>query len=119
MAIETWNILNGEIQFTSNSFVVLTDRDALAQRLEGRIEMFVGEWFLDSTRGIDWTDILSSKPFRTENIDPIIRAALLADPAVTEILELTFTQDNTTRQLAIDFSVRSDVGLVDGGVLKS
>lgn len=116
MGIKTWTITNGEIAFVSNTFVEITDEDALAQRLEGRLTMFQGEWFLDATRGINWPDALATKPFRVRDFSPIIRKALLDDPAVVSITRLDITPNNSTRELTVDFEVASDVGLVEGGV---
>lgn len=119
MAIKAWNIVDGEIQFTSNTFVDITDEDALAQRLEGRIRMQTGEWHLDPLLGINWIDVLGTKPFRAADFEPILRAVILADPAVVSITSLTVTPNNATRELDVQFEVSSDVGLVNGGVLKS
>lgn len=116
MGIKTWDIVNGEISLVNNSFVDVLDRVALAQRLEGKLKMFVGEWFLDLTRGVNWIDILSTKPFRVDDFAPIIRKVLLDDPAVVSITSLDITPNNATRVLTVDFEVASDVGLVEGGV---
>lgn len=116
MGIMTWAIIDKEIQFVDNSFVDVLDEAALAQRLEGRLKMFEGEWFLDENEGVNWIDALSTKPFRLSDFEPIIRSELLSDPAVKDITKLEITPNNATRVLTIDFEVQSDVGLVQGGV---
>ena len=117
MAIQAWQITDGEIEFTNNTFVTITDRDALAQRLEGRIRMMEGEWHLDLLLGINWIDVLGTKPFISQDFEAILRTTILEDPAVISITSLTITP-GTDRSLNIQFEVSSDVGLVNGGVLK-
>lgn len=116
MGITAWDIVDGEISFLNNTFVNITAQAALAQRLEGKLNMFEGEWEFDLTEGIDWPDILSSKPYSNDDVEPVIRETLTSDPAVTGIIELTLTPNNSTRRLVIAFKVSSDVGLVEGGV---
>jgi hypothetical protein len=78
--------------------------------------MFEGEWEFDVTEGIDWPDVLSSKPFSADDVELRVRDTLTSDPAVIKIVELTITPNNLTRRLVITFEVASDVGLVQGGV---
>lgn len=116
MGITAWLITDGEIDFSDNTFTEITGTAALAQRLEGKLEMLEGEWEFDLTEGIDWPDILSSKPYSNDDVEPELRETLSSDPAVTGIIELTLTPNNETRKLEIFFKVSSDVGLVEGGV---
>jgi len=116
MGILDLSVTDKELTFTNNDFATITDEDALAARLEAKLKMFEGEWFLDATLGINWPDALSTKPFRVDDFAAIIRKELGDDPAVTSITSLVITPNNSTRELTITFEVASDVGLVEGGV---
>lgn len=116
MGIKTWKTTNGQIAFVNGILVELTGADALAQRLENRLKLWLGEWFLDTSIGVDWLDILESKPTDTDEIERILREEILKDAAVTEIVDFSVVFDNTNRRATITFSANGDVGLVQGEV---
>jgi len=114
MGIIALKIVGDEIEFADNALTVITDAEALRQRLKNRMLLWLGEWFLAPTVGIDWLDILESKPANLVEVDRRLRAELLSDPAVTGITEYESSFDRSARKLTVSWAVTTDVGLVRG-----
>jgi hypothetical protein len=116
MGILTWQITDGQIDFANNTITELTDGDALAQRIENALKLWLGEWFLEPLEGIDWIDLLEAKPANLAEIERVVRATIEADPAITNIIEYDQTFTRATRSLLITFTADGDTGLVRGEV---
>ena len=58
MSLKTLQMIDGELVIQDGSPVWLTGAKAVRQRLENRLSLWKGDWFLDPELGIDWLDIL-------------------------------------------------------------
>ena len=116
MGILTLKIVDDEIEFANNTLTQITGEDALKQRLENRMLLWLGEWFLEPTEGIDWLDILEAKPPDLPQTEKAIRTELEKDPAVVTVDELTLDFTRADRRLVIEWAVTADLGLVRGEV---
>jgi hypothetical protein len=100
----------GDLLIQANDLVLNSGQTALEQDLASRLRTVRGEWFLDTSVGLPYfEDVFVKKPnlnaFRTE-----LRAAIEATPGVVEVTALDLKLDNSTRQLAITFNARTDLG---------
>lgn len=110
LALDT---LTGDLDLTGGRVNFTQDRaEIIRQRLEARISLFKGTWFLDLTEGVDWLSIIGSKD--TERARRLVLDEILADPdidtATLELvvfgreIQLTGTAKLTTGE-TIEFSV--------------
>lgn len=116
MGILTFRIVDRQIEFANNTLTVITGAEALRQRLNNRMLLWLGEWFLTPLEGIDWLDILESKPVDLPEVDRRLRGELLEDPAVVKIVEYESSFDRTIRKLTVSWAVTGDLGLVRGEI---
>ena len=96
-------LLGGDIQIVRGS-------DAINQDLQQTLQVWLGEWFLDTTVGIPFKQqILVKNP----NLD-VIQATLLDAaqnvPGVSEIDDFQFAYDSTSRSLAVSITVKTTNG---------
>ena len=114
MGITTFRIVDEELEFANNALTIISGEEALRQRLNNRMQLWAGEWFLEPTVGIDWLDILEAKPPDLVQTEKAIRDELLDEPAVTAVTELTLDFTRPGRRLTITWAVTADLGLVRG-----
>lgn len=82
----------------------------VAQRLIILLRSFTGDWFWDTTYGLDyWGRILGKKTSKA-NVDLLMQQAILSEPGVKQIA--TFKSSLVNRQYSLTFSVR----VVDGSI---
>jgi hypothetical protein len=74
-----------------------------------------GEWFLNVNKGQKWFQWLGMKSPPLAEIRASVRAAILGVPLVVSILDLSFTWDRATRNLAYSWSVRITTGQIVSG----
>jgi hypothetical protein len=72
---------------TSKVPVLIDGKTCLRQRLQNRLALFLGEWILDKTSGMDWLNLYQSK--NQNSIKRAIQTELLKDAEVTSIDSIT------------------------------
>lgn len=95
---------NGHILLTTNGLSLVNDRALLvAQRLSVRLRTYLGEWFLDTTMGIDWFADVLLKNVSKQTVDSILQNELVKDRFVVKIK--TFSSSVVNRNYICSFSV--------------
>lgn len=95
---------NGHILLTTNGLSLVNDRALLvAQRLSVRLRTYLGEWFLDTTMGIDWFADVLLKNVSKQTVDSILQNELVKDRFVVKIK--TFSSSVINRNYICSFSV--------------
>lgn len=84
--------------------------DAVAQAVGTRLRMWAGEFFLDTSDGTAYQNIMGTRS--QKNIDPIIRARILGTPGVTSVESLEVEINSTIRQATITARISTIYGAV-------
>lgn len=71
--------------------------DSVAQTVSNAIQLFLGEYQYNTTKGIPWTTILG-QDFDKLLLDLYIETAVLAVPYVTNIESIKYTNNNNNNQ---------------------
>lgn len=103
----------GDIDFTNGELSLTDGVDAVRQRLSQRLSFFLGEWFLDRTRGIPYVQQVFIKNPNPAVIDAIFKREILAEPSIRELQSFTLDLDTITRVLTITFRALTTVGPID------
>lgn len=80
-----------------------TGSDAVAQKVKTRLQMFLGEWFLDLDVGIDWITEMSV-PNQSPRILSDARTMILKTQGVKTLNTFESSHDPKTRKLSIKAS---------------
>jgi hypothetical protein len=106
--IRATKVIDGEIVYQNGRRVMLTGRDAVAQRLKIAIQMRVGEFSLAPLVGIDWFT-LNEKGITLDRIRSELIAAIQADEAVVSVqkFEIKYAAE---RSLQINFIAQTTEG---------
>lgn len=92
---------NGDMVFGGNQAAFHRDTpDAVAQVVESRLNLWLGEWYLDLDEGTPYqTQILGKYTQLTR--DPEMQARILGTPGVTELAAYGSTFDPQTRSFSV------------------
>jgi hypothetical protein len=105
-----------DMEILSGKTTILYDADALAQILNNKLRTWLGEWFADTTVGVDYLGLFNQKTFLERRFALIIRKILIADERVSSIDSLTVAFDRTTRTISADFKASTIYGTVAGAI---
>lgn len=87
----------------TGSPVLVTDAEAIGEHVRQRLMAWSGEWFLNTTDGVAWTQfILGRPPSEMPLAESIIKAEIAATPGVSEILEFSAVYDRASRGLRVE-----------------
>ncbi|QEE24532.1 hypothetical protein CS053_08470 [Rhodanobacter glycinis] len=101
---------NGDYTFGNSSADFYIDEpEAVSQAVQTRLELFTGEWFLDTSDGTPWnTDVLGKNT--SASYDMVIKERILGTPGVMSIDSYSSTLDRNTRNLAVAATVTTQYG---------
>ena len=68
---------------------MIRGRDVTAQRVRIRLQQHLGDWVLDTSKGIDWKTYLSTKPAPIANIEADVYREISTTPGVLAVGEVT------------------------------
>jgi hypothetical protein len=117
MGIKVLKVLNNDFVLNnSDGLETLTGVDALAQIMNNRLSMFLGEWFYTPLSGFDWLGLVNQKTFLEKRARSMVRKAILEDTRIINITKLDISYENSTRTITIDWKAESSEGLIAGTV---
>ena len=97
--------------------IKFTDSDSsVVQRITIRLQFLLGEWFLDTTRGVPYTQTIFKKGTSLSDIYNIIRKHILETDGVLSLKKLDLTPSADERNLVVDFEVMEEEGSSSGSV---
>lgn len=97
-----------DLDLTGHQISLVTGSDAIAQQLELRLRMFLGEHFLDTRLGIPfYRDVLVKNP-NIPLLRSIFKEAILTTPGVVSLQDLQVVVNAAARQLELSFSATVD-----------
>jgi hypothetical protein len=91
-----WTFGAGRQSYASQS-------EAVAQKVKTRLQLFLGDWFLDETVGIDWITEMSSRS-QTSKILSDAKNCILQTEGVRSLDSFDYDRDPKTRKLTITAS---------------
>jgi hypothetical protein len=105
---------DGDLDLSSSGRMSLLEgRAAIAQRLQVRLSMFRGEWFLDLMAGVAYRDeVLVKRPDETA-VSAMFRAEIMRVNGVIGIRSFDLTFDYAARELSLSFVAITEEGDIE------
>jgi len=88
---------------------------AIEQIIRNTVKIWAGEWFRDTSRGIDWPAIVSNQYSKAQIIE-IISIAILKIKYIQEIVDISFELDNTNSTVTMTYTILADSTIINGSV---
>lgn len=108
----------GDLLLTAGRLTLVEGAAAIAQRLDGRLSLWAGEWFADTSLGVPFLTFLGVKG-AAALAEASLRRAILSCPGVAALEMFTFTA-SSDRSAVVTFRARTATGEIlpgfeDGG----
>lgn len=75
----------------------LTDKSAVVQKVQTRLLLFSGEWFLDIGAGVPYVTNFARKPENSLLIESVLKQRILDTAGVTELIDFDMNFDHISR----------------------
>lgn len=98
-------LVNGDLQLVQSDA-------AIRQNLFQRLRLFLGEWFLDTTQGVPYYQVILLKNPNLDVVQATLLSVITKTEGIVELLDFAFDYDNAQRSLSVTFSARSTNGTV-------
>jgi hypothetical protein len=96
---------NGDYSFgASAANFFINSPQAVAQAIETRLDLQLGEWFADTADGTPWLEDVLGK-YTSGTYDSVLRARILETPGASQILAYSSALDEQNRSLTVHASV--------------
>lgn len=83
--------------------------EAVAQSIETRLKLWIGEWFADTSDGTGWSQVILGK--QSKNLYELtLRQRVLETYGVTSIESFQSALDSETRRLTVSMAVNTIYG---------
>lgn len=97
-----------DLYFENGDLVIINEAEYLQQKIGIKLKFFYQEWFLDTTKGIDYFGLVFVKNPNLNAIDNMIKVTILEVNEIIELLEYTSSFNN--RILNISFKANTIYG---------
>ena len=105
-----YELENGDIVIRNGDIATVSEPQATRQRLEQKLKLWRGEYWLDTSRGFPWLEQVLGKRPRPEVVTSLIRQLLQDDPEVRALETLTVEFEGVDRNLTVAFRARLSNG---------
>lgn len=104
---------NGDLAVVNGDFVLVSGIDATVQYLTQSLKLFLGEWFLDETKGFPWFDQVFIKNPNPAVLDSVFKKFIIDLPGVIELVSFDLSFLPAQRTLTITGQIRGLDGEAD------
>ncbi|MDC9622774.1 hypothetical protein PSI22_14290 [Xenorhabdus sp. XENO-7] len=99
---------NGDYSFGQGDSTFLTNSpEAVAQAVKTRLNLWRGDWFLDTAEGTPYREVVLDKSYASAMA---LRERILGTEGVTEIISLNAKRDPDTRKITITATINTRYG---------
>lgn len=106
--------LTGDLLIENLEAYVVKGADRVRQQLYVKLNLWVGEWFLDTEFGTPYVDSILGKQISLNGAIAALKRSILSVTDVESISKMNFQFDRATRKLVIDFECKTPFGLIRG-----
>jgi len=95
---------DNDLLIESGDLVFMEDpQDAVEQSLRTTLRSFFGEWFLDESKGLPYTQSIFVKGVNAQAIEALYVEAIINDPGVVRLDRLNLSIDTASRTGTLGF----------------
>ena len=97
---------DNDLDFSSGGMEIITGVEEIGQKIKGRFQFFLSEWFLDTRQGADHYGVTFNEQASEIDRRNLFRKIVTTTPGVLELLSFTFQFTTSTRAYASKFVAR-------------
>jgi hypothetical protein len=92
---------NFDMQFGNGLANFAVDSEATAQNVRTRLQLLLGEWFLDITAGVPYLQSITPKPVDLALCESIFKQTCIDTDGVDQLVSFRMNYDSTARSLSV------------------
>lgn len=105
---------DGDLAIEGGDLALVGGIESIAQHVQIRLRFFLGEWFLDESRGVPFMQRIFVKAPRPGLVQSVVRKTIEGTPGVRAVTELAVTLDPRTRKARVTWRATTDLGEISG-----
>lgn len=94
----------------SGDLAMVSGAESIAQAVRQKLKLFLGEYYLDETQGMDWWNTVLVKNPNLAAVRTLIRSAIEEVPGIRAVITFNLDFAAATRQLGVEFKASTDTG---------
>ena len=102
-------LIERDLVLTSNKFVLVDNDDSLMQQITNQVTMWLGEWFANTTIGIDYIGF-ENKKFSDKEIISSVTQSLYKNPNVSLVNSVIVSRNLEERKITLDVNIETVEG---------
>lgn len=96
---------DNDIDITGGKATIINEEKAFRQNVLTNLRFYLEEWFGDTSIGIPWLQDIFEKGISPDQVNSIIKAAILDVPGADKLNSYIFDFDDARREYSITFNV--------------
>lgn len=109
--MRTWFFKDGEPELDSlGNIKIIEGLDSLSENIDQRLQLFLGKYFMDTTKGVPYFEEILKKPVDPDLAASVLNSEILKEPEVTNIKNVTAGLDRDTRKFSYSVIIESVFG---------
>ena len=101
-----------DLDLSTKDIVLIDGKERLLQQLKIRLETIHGEWFLDTTVGVEYYEAIWVKNPNLTIINAIIKKVILTTEDIVEVMTFSSSLNAAERKLTISFTAMTTFGII-------
>lgn len=103
---------DGDLDVSAGDVQLVSGIAGVSQSVRSHIQLVLGEWFLDESKGVDYYGQVLVRNPNLLVIGQLFREAILEAPFIGEITRLGIAFNKTTRSADVSWSAKTDFGVI-------
>lgn len=99
-----------DLVLVNNDLQIINEGDALIQKIIIKLKFVFAEWYLDTTKGIKFFDIVFVKNPNINLIESTIKATIVEEEEILSLTEFSSEYNSAQRTLLVNFRAESIYG---------
>lgn len=106
----TMDLSTNDLLVTNGDLSIVKGTDAIVQDLQQTLQVWAGEWFLDTTVGVPYKQQILVKNPNLDLVQADLLNAALNVPGITEVTDFNFNYDPNNRSLSVQLVANTSNG---------
>jgi len=101
-----------DLLIVDRDLMLIDKAERIAQQIKITLKFWLGEWFLDTSKGVPYLKYVLVKDPNMNHIRAIFRERILDVPGVTALKSLGLILDRKNRTLTVNYEAETTEGLL-------
>lgn len=106
------DVKNHDLLLDGRDLLLIDDAERVAQQIKVALLFCLGEWFLDTKKGVPYLEYVLIKNPNMAHVRQVLYEAISGVPDVMRVSKLDVQLNQRSREAVVSYSAETDFGLV-------